>query len=207
MLPILGKMFEGMIQPHLCDFLDEHEVVPPQQCGFCPEKTCTHQLWRVNKYVRQQLALRRSVGMLCLDSSSAFDCVLHDLLVFKMAQAGFPPHLLKMVDSFLTGRRFRVAICQTMSQPMDMELGVPQGSVIAPTLFNIYVYDVPVPAEMELAQFADDTAYWTSSHRTATTVNRLQKASSRVVKSYSKLGVRTNGPKSMAIIFSRKWAH
>ena len=144
MLPILGKMFEGMIQPHLRDFLDEHEVVPPQQFGFYPGKSCTHQLGCVTKYVRQQLALRGSVGMLCLDLSSAFDCVQHDLVVFKMAQAGFPPQLLEMVDSFLTGRRFRVAIGHTMSQPMDMEVGVPQGSVIAPTLFNIYVYDIPV---------------------------------------------------------------
>ena len=206
LLAILGKIFERIVLPLLRGHLEERSIIPHYQYGFQPGKSCTHQLLRVTQYVKTQLAQRKSVGMLCLDLSSAFDCVRHDLLLYKMSSVGLPLYLLRIMDSFLSGRKFRVAIGFTMSESKDMTVGVPQGSVLSPTLFNVYVYDVPVSEDIELAQFADDSAFLTSSHRTPTIVGRLQRTSTRVVRYFTSLGVRVNGAKSEATIFTRKVA-
>ena len=134
-----------MVQHRWRDFIEDYSVIPQHQLGFRPGRSCNHQLLLVTDFIRDQLAQKKSVGMLCLDLTSAFDCVQHDMLTYKMSTLGFLLYLLKVVDSFLTRRRFRVAIGNVTSTFTDMEVGVPQGSVISPTLFNVYVYDVPVP--------------------------------------------------------------
>ena len=115
-------------------------------------------------------------------------------------------YLLKIIDSFLSGRRFRVTIGNSTSNFRDMTVGVPQGSVLSPTFFNVYVSDIPVPREVMLAQFAADSAYLTASHRTSTIQNRLQSVGDKVVRYFNGLGVRVSGPKSAAMIFTRKLA-
>ena len=79
-----------------------------------------------------------SVGMLSLDLRCAFDCVRHDSLLYKMSVLHFQLYLLKIVDSFISDRKFKVAIGSTFSTVMDSLVSVTQGSVISPTLFNVY---------------------------------------------------------------------
>ena len=152
------------------------------------------------------MSQHKSVGMLCLDLTCAFDCVQHDSLLYKMSELRFPLYLLKAVDSFLSHPRFMVAIGITFSAVMETKVGVPQGSVISPTLFNVYVHDIPRPADVEMAQLADDPTYITASHRTSTIVRRLQVMGDRVVRYFTRWGIRVSGPKSSAILFSRKLA-
>ena len=157
-------------------------MIPTYQYGFQAGKLSVHQVYRVAGLVRRQLLHRRSIGMLCVDLNCAFDCVQHDTLLYKMSLLHFPSYLLKVVASFRKDRRLRVAIGRTLSSTMQSIAGVPQGSVISPTLFNIYVHDIPVPADVVMAQPADDSAYITVSHRTSTIERRLQLAADRVVR-------------------------
>ena len=141
------------------------------------------------------MAQHKSVGMFCLDLTSAFDCFRHDALLYKMSSLRFPLFLRKIVDSFLSGRMFGIAVGHSSSTVRNMLVGVPQGSVISLTLFNIYVvHDIPVPPEMYMAQLADDSAYITASHRTSTIVSRLQSAANQVTRYFNKWGVRVTGP-------------
>ena len=206
LLPTLSKLFERILLPHLRNHIEENSVIPSFQYGFQPGKSSVHQLYRVTKLIKGQLSQRRTVGMLCLDLKCAFDCVQHDSLMYKMSKLRFPLYLLKIVDSFLTCREFKVAIGNTFSTVMESMTGVPQGSVISPTLFNLYVHDIPVPADVTMAQLADDSAYITASHRTSTIVRRLQLTGNRVVRFFKKWGVRVSGPKSSAILFTKKLA-
>ena len=206
LLPVLSKMFERILLPYLRDYIEENSVVSSYQYGFQPGKSSVHQLYRVTKLVKSHLADRMSVGMLCLDLTCAFDCVQHDSLLYKMSTLRFPLFLLKIVDSFLTHRRFKVAIGNTFSTVMESLVGVPQGSVISPTLFNVYVHDIPVSTGVSMAQLADDSAYITTSHRTSTIERRLQLAGNRAVRYFTKWGVSVSGPKSAAILFIRKLA-
>ena len=141
-----------------------------------------------------------------MDLTCAFDCVQHDSLLYKMSELRFPLYLLKAVDSILSHRRFMVAIGDTFSAVMETKVGVPQGSVISPTLFNVYVHDIPRPADVEMAQLADDSENITAPPRTSTIVRRLQVAGDRVVRYFTRCGVRLGGANSSAILFSRKLA-
>ena len=123
-----------------------------------------------------------------------------------MSEAGFPLYLLKITESFLSCRRFRVYVGNTSSGFRNLTVGIPQGSVLSPTMFNIYIHDALVPPDSILAEFADDSAYLTASHRTPTIRRRLEAAASRAVRYFAELGISVNGPKSAAMIFSRKLA-
>lgn len=78
--------------------------------------------------------------------------------------------------------------------------------MLSPMLFNIFVHDMPQPKDVDVAQFADDTSYLAYSHRTSTVVNRLQRASDRITKFFSKWRIRVNAGKSQATLFTRKRA-
>ena len=144
---------------------------------------------------------RKSLGMLCIDLSNAFDGVHHDHLLAKVSEAGFPLYLLKITESFLSSRRFMVYIGNTASGFRNLTVGVPQGSVLSLTMFNVYIHDAPVPPASILAEFADDSAYLTAFHRTPTILRRLETAASRAVRCFGELGIPVNGPKSAAMIF------
>lgn len=144
--------------------------------------------------------------MLSLDLTSAFDCVWHEGLLYKMIGLNFPPFILKIVRSFLSGRRFSVSIGGTRSAPRTVAAGVPQGAVLSPTLFNVYLHDVPLPPDGDVAQLADDTAFLASSHRTSAVIRRLQKTSNQFTRYFKRWKVRVNGFKSQATLFTRKTA-
>lgn len=206
LLSILGKIFEKIILQHVQEHIEDNDIIIPQQYGFRPGKSCSHQLYRITSFIKRHVAQKKSVGMLALDLSSAFDCVQHDGLLFKMANLGFPKFVLKVVKSFLDHRSLRVSIGNTCSSVQTVAAGVPQGAVLAPTLFNIYMNDIPVPSNVEPAMFADDTAFLTASHRTDTIINRLQAAAKKVEKYFGQWGVKVNGTKTEAILFTRKTA-
>ena len=94
-------------------------MIPSCQYGFQPEKSSVHQLYRVTRLISAEMSQRKSVGMLCLDLTCAFDCAQHDSLLYKMSELRFPLYLLKAVDSFLSHRRFMVAIGSTFSAVME----------------------------------------------------------------------------------------
>lgn len=206
LLPDPGKLFERLILNFVTEHLDDNDSITPEQFGFRKGKSCTHQLYRVAKRIRTGLSNRMSTGMLSLDLTSAFDCVWHNGLLYKMLNLEFPPFLLKLTRSFLRDRSFTVSINGARSTPRRVEAGVPQGAVLSPTFFNVYLYDIPFPPKGDVALLADDTAFLTSSHRTSTIVNRLQRASDQFVKYFTRWKVNVNGSKSQVTLFTKKTA-
>lgn len=205
-LPHPGKLFERFILQFVNVHLDDNNLIIPQQYGFRKGKSCVHQLKRVDGIIRRGLRARKSTGMLSLDLASAFDCVWHNGLLFKMIRLDFPVFLLKITRSFLNNRFFSVSINGTRSIPRRVMAGVPQGAVLSPSYFNIFFHDIPTPRDGELAQLADDTAFLSTSHITNTVINRLQKASRSFSRYFSKWRVKVNGSKSKVVLFTRKTA-
>jgi hypothetical protein len=98
-----------------------------------------------------------STAAVILDILKAFDTTWHLGLLYKLSKLEFLTNLIKLISSFLSQRKFRVSVEGEMSTPREMQAGVPQGSVLSPTLYNIYISDTLQTPGVHLALFADDT--------------------------------------------------
>ena len=103
------------------------------------------------------LSKKMYADLVFLDFSKAFDKVHHPSLVYKLSQYGITGNLIKWICSFLTNRRQRVIMGDEMSDWVQVSSGVPQGSVLGPTLFAVFINDLPEGLKSTCKMFADDT--------------------------------------------------
>lgn len=180
LLSSLSKVFEHIILGRLREELYVKDIIPPQQFGFREDHCCDFQLLRITEAARNALEMRDSTGAVFLDVATAFDAVWHSGLLLKMAKFEINPAVIKIVASYLEGRQFRVKYGGERSTWKPIAAGVPQGSLLAPDLFNVFTADIPSPPGVELALYADDTAIFSSCRDEAMLGARLQTATDRV---------------------------
>lgn len=206
LLSSISKIFEKLLKNRINTFLEDNEVIGNHQFGFRPGKSCTHQLLRIKNLIQTQLTAKKTTGMLSVDLKAAFESLWHDGLIHKLKVLNFPLYLIKVIQSFLRDRKFMVLVGTHISTERTVEGGAPQGAVLSPDLFNIFLHDIPTKFEATLAQFADDTAVIASSHKTSAVINKLQKSSDSLCRYFRKWRIRTNDRKSEATLFTRKTA-
>ena len=140
-----------------------------------------------------------------LDVEKAFDNVWHNGLRFKIFQLGLPSKMTRWLSDFLVGRLIQVNINNFLSNQINPKAGVPQGSVLSPLLFPIYVNGLSTPHHKQnsLSQFADDTAQWAFSLNTHIKANLLQHDLLKLAMWCAKWRIKLNPVKTKMIIFSR----
>ncbi|GFU03260.1 RNA-directed DNA polymerase from mobile element jockey [Trichonephila clavipes] len=109
------------------------------------------------EYVKTGFAENKSTGAVFLDIQKAFDRVWHYGLLYKLIRTN-TPYLIKIIKSFLENRNFSVLVNHSYSPLKNISAGVPQGALLSPTLFNIYVNDIPRTSFSTICLYADDTA-------------------------------------------------
>ncbi|GFT71472.1 RNA-directed DNA polymerase from mobile element jockey [Trichonephila clavipes] len=157
LLPVLSKLAERIILNRLNDHLQKNDILIPQQHGFRANLSTSHQLLRVVEYVKTGFAENKSTGAVFLDIQKAFDRVWHYGLLYKLIRTN-TPYLIKIIKSFLENRNFSVLVNHSYSPLKNISAGVPQGALLSPTLFNIYVNDIPRTSFSTICLYADDTA-------------------------------------------------
>ena len=160
---IICKLMEKIVRKHIMDHLVDNNLISEHQHGFVPGRSCITQLLEVMDYWTEALDEGGSVDVVYMDYQKAFDSVPHRRLILKLESTGIKGNVLKWVTDFLSNRRQRVIINGVSSQKASVTSGIPQGSVLGPLLFVIYINDLPRGLKTTAKMFADDTKLYTRS--------------------------------------------
>lgn len=196
-----GKILEKIILKFLLPEIETSNILPPYQTGFRADHSCVDAA-AVLRDMGMLARSRKMIMAVCLlDIKKAFDSVWIAGLCWKLAYFGISSGLCAIITSFLSNRSAIISIGSHASLPFSICRGVPQGTVLGPHLYNLFVSDQPIPIPGgDLLQFADDTANIACAKTVHEALQILQAQNDRLESYYNKWGIAVNGAKSELII-------
>ena len=157
-LAIFGKLFEKIIYSRLYSFLTSQNTLFENQFGFRKSHSTNHALNYSVDYINSKVKEKHHVLGIFIDLSKAFDTISHDKLLIKLERYGIRGNANRLIASYLTSRKQYVSVLDEQSDELPVLVGVPQGSVLGPLLFIIYINDIFSVSKLgEFVLFADDT--------------------------------------------------
>ena len=160
-LPTVSKILEKAVHSQVYSYLEENQISTPKQFGFRPKLSTEIALAHFTDTILGNM----DKGAVFLDLSKAFDTVNHTRLFDKLQSTGFSSHTVKWFQSYLTNRKQVTAIVNQTPSSKPLPIGVPQGSVLGPLLFLVYVNNLPLHvSHCEMSLYADDTVIYYSSN-------------------------------------------
>jgi hypothetical protein len=158
LLSCLGKVLERIIYKHIYNYLQFNELIFKNQSGFRSKHSAVYQLIEIYHQICQTLDSNHYMGMIFCDISKAFDRVWHKGLLYKLKQCGIDGKILLWIENYLCSRKQVVTIGSSISKENVINAGVPQGSILGPLFFLIYVNDIANNLLSVTRLFADDTS-------------------------------------------------
>ena len=199
------KLFERVIEQRLRSHLEHIGFINKHQSGFRRAKSTYDHLFRLSQSIMENFNRGEHVVAAFLDVEKAFDNVWDNGLRYKIFQLDLPTKMTRWLSDFLVGRLIQVNVNNFFSNQINPKTGVPQGSVLSPLLFLIYVNDLPAPHHNQnsLSQFADDTAQWAFSLNVRFAAKLLQQDLLKLAMWCAKCRIKLNPKRTKVIIFSR----
>ena len=153
----LGKILEAILKESILDHLSSHSLLNVSQHGFLSNKSCLTNLLEFLEYVTDAVDHGKPVDVIYLDFQKAFDKVPHQRLLAKLKAHGISGSILNWISEWLKDRQQRVVLHGIMSSWLYVISGVPQGSILGPLLFLVYINDIDSGIVNRIFKFADDT--------------------------------------------------
>ena len=206
LLPLVSKVIEKVIHDQTTTFLTENNILYKFQSGFRNNHSTDFCLSFLNDKILKGFDSGMSTGMILIDLQKAFDTIDHQILLQKMSFLGFSTQSSKWFESYLSNRTFRVNIENSFSDTADLNCGVPQGSILGPLLFLLYVNDMSQAVDCELFLYADDSCLVFQHKEVKEIEKQLNKDFSNICDWFidNKLSIHFGDDKTKSILFATK---
>ena len=205
LLSSFSKIYEKLMHNRVIKFLDQNGSLHDMQYGFRPGRSCEHALLKAQDEILGSLSKRQVSILLLIDFSKAFDMVEHEILIDKLYHYGIRGAALQWFKSYLHNRMQFVTIDGVDSGVNNMKYGVPQGSILGPLLFIIYVNDIPQISNFaKFVLYADDANIIITGDNMSEVNMHLRDLCTKLVDWVEINGLALNLKKTKYMIFSRQ---
>ena len=203
-LPVVSKLFERILQKQMYAYMNH--FLSPYLCGYRNGFTTQQALLSLIEKWKNILDKKGFGGAILMDLSKAFDTLDFELLIAKLHTYGFQKKSLKFIYSYLCNRWYRTKVNTDFSSWSALMQGVPQGSVLGPLLFNIYLNDLFFLIEFtNVCNFADDTTFYACDDDVQSLVNRLEHDSYLAIEWFENNYMKLNPDKCHLLIAGHKF--
>ena len=178
-VPLVGKLTEKLCNQLLTMHLSTHDILCDEQYGFRPKRSTSTAIFNYMNNIINEINNRKIVGAIYLDYSKAFDSINHHILKLKLKDMGIPKKLYLWISNYLKNRKIETKLNNHISMSADLICGVPQGSVLGPSLFLCYINDLSLVTKnlgMSISLYADDAVLYCSNHESFFINERLETA-------------------------------
>ena len=204
LLSCLGKLMERILNRRLIWHLESNNLLAPTQTGYRSNRNTEDQLMLLAQEIENAFQEKKKVVSVFFDMTKAFDRVWREGLLLKLLRCKVGGRMFTWIKSFLQERTARVILDGHASVSVKMRAGVPQGGVLSPTLFLVYINDITscIPRHVANSLHADDLAIWSAAEHTTSAAYRIQEGVTRIKKWTEDWGLELNRVKSVATVFS-----
>ena len=150
LLPQISKVIEKIVHEQVLEYLDTNKILYRYQSGFRPHHSTDTCLSYLSDKITQAFEKGMFTGMILIDLQKAFDTIDHEIFLEKLKHLAFSDPAIYWFRSYLTSRTFFVNIGKETSSPGELSCGVPQGSILGPLIFLLYVNDMPQAVDCDL---------------------------------------------------------
>ena len=200
-LSIISKIIERAVHDQIYSFMVDNDFLSSSQSGFRSQFSTATTLIDVQDYILNNMDRGNVTGAIFLDLEKAFDTVDHSLLIKKLKKYGIRGNELNWFKSYLDNRMQSVKVGSSISDLKHIDIGIPQGSILGPLLFIIFVNDLPDNVNCKTVMYADDTSLLVSSPDPISLQNSLNDNMCNIAKWFKANKLTLNLTKTKFMLF------